>query len=134
MLTYTNIFSDSISLSLNLPPDTEYVDYRQIFGDKFGPDQLYDGVHLQDEQNKKLAQFLLRGTAILQPHTVDSRLFDISFMDALKLHEITTTTGIFEEEEREPLGEINYDDLDYEGWLVTENHSKFKQNIKELFL
>ena len=116
MLTYTNIFSDSIALSLNLPADTEYVDYRQIFGNNFDTNHLHDGVHLQDDENKKLAQFLLRGPGILQSHTVDPRLNDISFMDALKLYEISTTTGIIEEEEeREPLGEINYDDLDYEG-------------------
>ena len=112
MIAYTNTFSSQLKRALPLPADTFYIDYRQIFGDSFGPKSLVDGVHLEDGHDKKFAHALLKGYDVLLPAPPVEGDDDTSLADALQEVGIITHDV---RQDKESLKGINFDDLDYEG-------------------
>ena len=58
---YTDVLTLQLEKAINLPKNVEFVPYREIFGGGFTNKSLKDGVHLDGEAEKVLANFIFRG-------------------------------------------------------------------------
>ena len=114
MLRYCEVFSDQLRRNLPLSADSYFVDFRQIFGNDFSTNSLYDHVHLDEIPNRTYANFLLRGIEVLLPAPPLEDDMDASFSDAMHTAEIIVPSG---EKELEKVDDdpYNFDNLDYEG-------------------
>ena len=85
---YTEVLTLQLEKAIKLTSNVEFVSFKEIFGSQFDKSLLKDGVHLDKEAEKALANFIYRGLerpATGERSAVANRLLFSSMLARVKI-------------------------------------------------